>query len=179
MDQNESTSFRNSKFRRELRHSVIRHYNLEELKILAHDLSVDWDSIPGESKMLKVKELIDYMDRRNSLSELTRELRRGRPNVNWPGYPKGSIVEIKFDYEVYGSTYVGEPILDTGEAILYHAIEGDYFDEGLAFAEAIAFVTDHVYVFEVEKEGKGGISEIHVSISNLKASIDLPSSESI
>ncbi len=178
MNKEELARYRNSKFRRELRNSILRHFNLDELKVLAHDLSVNWDAISGETINLKVKELIDYLDRRGSLSELTRELRRERPNVAWPGYPEGTIIHVKFEYSASGKTYDGEPFINSGKADITYGIDGEYFDDGLAFAEAVSTTADHVYIFEVEKKGRFGISELHVSITNLEAGIYLSDSGS-
>ncbi|MCB8986072.1 MAG: hypothetical protein H6659_19740 [Ardenticatenaceae bacterium] len=174
MNEDELTNFRNSKYRRELRNCIIQHYSLGELRILAHDLSTDWEELPGETKSLKVKELIDYFARRNLLQALNRQLQLDRPNVNWPGFPSGSMAQVDFEYKAAGRTQDGRPFEQAGKASIVRDIEGEYYDDGLAFAEAVNFTADHVYIFEVEKIGSMGISEFHVSIYNLEATIHFP-----
>lgn len=53
-----------------LRHKLVEGYDLEELKTLCADLNVDYDSLGGEGKAAKARELVAFMKRRGRLAEL-------------------------------------------------------------------------------------------------------------
>lgn len=63
---------------------LLEYFNLEELKRLCFDLEVEYDDLRGESRASKAQELIEYMNRRNRLEELTDEMRRQRSGIEWP-----------------------------------------------------------------------------------------------
>ena len=60
------------------------HFNLDELRTLCFDLSVDYDALRGEEKATKALELISLMLREHRLDELVSSLRKGRPSADWP-----------------------------------------------------------------------------------------------
>jgi hypothetical protein len=68
------------KFRR----LIDTHFNNEELRTLCFDLEVDYESLGGEGKMGKIRELIAHMKRFHRIEELLKYLRTERPNVSWP-----------------------------------------------------------------------------------------------
>lgn len=72
---------------RELRRQIAQHYNLEELRLLASDLNVDWDELAGTEKSAKIQGLIGYLGRHGRLHELIDLLRREHPQVLWPDPP--------------------------------------------------------------------------------------------
>jgi hypothetical protein len=49
---------------------ITEHFNWEELRTLCQDLGVDFDSLPGEGKEAKARELVAYMDRHSRLDDL-------------------------------------------------------------------------------------------------------------
>ena len=55
--------------------------NLEELRTLCFNLNVDYDSLPGEGKEAKARELVLYMQRRGELYTLADAIRRARGDV--------------------------------------------------------------------------------------------------
>jgi hypothetical protein len=59
------------------------HFDLEELRTLCFDLGVDYDSLRGEGKAAKARELIAYMQRRGQLDRLIAETKKLRPEVDW------------------------------------------------------------------------------------------------
>ena len=53
-----------------VRHTLVKLYDLEELRTLCMDLDVDYDSLRGEGKAAKARELVLYLDRRGRLDAL-------------------------------------------------------------------------------------------------------------
>lgn len=76
-----------TKYLRDLRRQMTALFNLEELRALAFDLSVDWDVLPGEGKDTKVQSLIMHQARRGRLADLVTLLREERPDAHWPKPP--------------------------------------------------------------------------------------------
>lgn len=146
---------------------MLKHFSVEELQVLAHDLSVDWDSLPGAAKPKKTLELISYLARHDKLSSLTALLRSSRPRVNWPGLPAGAVVKVEFDYSVEGMSERGEASLQGRASLSWELEADDYFDEGMAASEAAASTASHFYVFELEKKGAFNLKDITISIKNL------------
>ena len=66
-----------------LRQMLACRFNESELRDLCFDLKVDYDNLPGEGKSDKARELIAYLDRRNSISELVRMGQQIRPDISW------------------------------------------------------------------------------------------------
>ncbi|MEZ4518075.1 MAG: hypothetical protein R3C44_15060 [Chloroflexota bacterium] len=57
------------------------HYNLEEFKTLCFRLGVDYDDLPGETLLGKMRELVAYMERHRRLPDLQRRLERDHPDA--------------------------------------------------------------------------------------------------
>jgi len=63
-------------------HSLLAKYlDLEDLRTLCFCLGVDFDSLRGEGKAAKARELVIYCQSRDRLSELARGIRRMRPDI--------------------------------------------------------------------------------------------------
>lgn len=60
------------------------YFSLEEIRELCFELRVDYDSLTGEGKPAKIRELILYLYRRDRLYEFVEVVRRKRPQLNWP-----------------------------------------------------------------------------------------------
>ncbi len=65
----------------ELRELIAEAFDLEELKDLCDDIDVDFDSLRGEGKKPKVRELVKYMNRRKRMDELLDALKDQRPET--------------------------------------------------------------------------------------------------
>ena len=66
--------------------SLLReHFDLEELRELCFILGVKYDDLRSEGRKSKARELVMYLDRCGRLPELTREMKKQRPNIPWPG----------------------------------------------------------------------------------------------
>ncbi len=73
-----------TKFETAVRNQMNEAFDMEELRYLALDLGLDWDNIPGETKMRKIQEIITQMIRVHKTSELITTLRKNRPDSTWP-----------------------------------------------------------------------------------------------
>jgi hypothetical protein len=58
---------------------LTRGFNEEELKTLAFELGVDYDSLPADGKSGKARELVSHFERRAQLPELVVAVRKVRP----------------------------------------------------------------------------------------------------
>ncbi len=58
-------------------------FGLEDLRDLSFNLNIDFESIPGQSKSAKARELVLYCKRRGLLLDLITELAAQRPNMVW------------------------------------------------------------------------------------------------
>lgn len=66
-----------------LRRILTERFNDGELRTLCFDLGVDYDSLPGEGKTDRARELIAYLERHGRISELVRVGKQLRPDVSW------------------------------------------------------------------------------------------------
>jgi hypothetical protein len=82
VDVGQGTTTPPEKFTR-LRENLVRHFDGEELRTLCADLGVDYDSLRGEGKEGKARELIAYLDRRGRIPELIEKCRALRTQVDW------------------------------------------------------------------------------------------------
>jgi len=69
--------------RSSLRQLLIARFDEGELETLCFDLGIDYDDLAGESKADKVRELLEYLVRRNALPELVRVGKATRPDIPW------------------------------------------------------------------------------------------------
>jgi internalin A len=66
-----------------LRQMLIEHFSNSELNDLCFDLGIDYESIKGQAKSDKARELIAHVRRHGRTDELIQLCRRLRPNANW------------------------------------------------------------------------------------------------
>ena len=62
-------------------------FSLDEIESLCFTTGIDFESLPGEGKGAKIRELIAFCQRRGRLDELADKVRTERPQVAWPGAP--------------------------------------------------------------------------------------------
>ena len=67
----------------QLRKNLISYFDEEELRTLCSDLGVDYDSLRGEGKAAKARELVTYCERRGCIPKLLRKCIELRPNASW------------------------------------------------------------------------------------------------
>ena len=68
----------------QLRQLLVTHFDEGELRTLCFDLDVDYDSLPGEGKANKARELVSYLQRHARLPDLVQIGRKIRSDVPWP-----------------------------------------------------------------------------------------------
>jgi hypothetical protein len=66
--------------RRKLREHLENRFSLEELKTLAFDLGVPYESLPHQTTQVLGRELIAYSERTNSLRDLIKQALQRRPD---------------------------------------------------------------------------------------------------
>jgi tetratricopeptide (TPR) repeat protein len=67
----------------QLRQILTERFDKGELRMLCFDLSVDYDSLPGEDKASKARELVAYLQRRDRIRDLLETGKRLRSDVPW------------------------------------------------------------------------------------------------
>ena len=67
-----------------LRRLIDTHFNDDELRTLCFDLEIDYESLGGEGKRGKIRELLNFMRRYHRVDELIHYLGTERPEVPWP-----------------------------------------------------------------------------------------------
>ena len=72
----------------ELRQILTAHFDDSELRDLCFDLGVDYESLSGQGKSDKARELVAYFERRGHTLELVKTCRQLRPNASWDGVLK-------------------------------------------------------------------------------------------
>lgn len=66
-----------------LRQILREYFNDGELRDLCSDLRIDYESLPGQGKDDRARELVDYARRHGRTGELVAECRRLRPKADW------------------------------------------------------------------------------------------------
>lgn len=69
-----------------LRQQIDKHFDQGEIVLLCADLGVNFQHIPGETKLLKIQHFILYMNRRGRMDDLITCLQQERPHVDWSIY---------------------------------------------------------------------------------------------
>jgi hypothetical protein len=65
------------------RELLTERFNENELRTLCFDLNVDYESLPGEAKPDRARELVLYLERQGRFSELIEVGARQRPDMDW------------------------------------------------------------------------------------------------
>ncbi len=71
----------------DLRQLINRHYRAEELRHLCAELGLDYDGLPGETKLLKINTLVWQYAQSDRLADLLLGLRSQHPDLQWPETP--------------------------------------------------------------------------------------------
>lgn len=70
-------------YRAKLRENLVDTFGDNDLRDLCFDMDIDYESLPGQGKSAKARELIAYCERRGRLPQLVAKLYGLRPNVAW------------------------------------------------------------------------------------------------
>lgn len=66
-----------------LRRALAAHFSDAELQTLAHDLGIDYEELPGQTKSAKIVHLIQTAARRGAILDLIALCQAERPNTDW------------------------------------------------------------------------------------------------
>ena len=69
--------------RKHLRQLLTECFDEEDLRTLCFDLRVDYDSLRGEGKAARARELVLYLEKRGRIPELVQTCFEMRPSVSW------------------------------------------------------------------------------------------------
>lgn len=64
-----------------IRHALVDSFDLDELRTLCFDLGMDFESLPGQSKPAKAREMVNYWRNRHDLTRLTEAIRLERGDI--------------------------------------------------------------------------------------------------
>ena len=102
----------------EFHQQLNEHFNLEEIRTLCFKLHIDYETISGDEKSSRIRELLLAMGRYGRLSDLIKVVREERPNVDWPSIPDNfqlpeslapeERVVSPDQYNVYGDVVQGD-----------------------------------------------------------------------
>lgn len=68
-------------------HQLLNYYfNDNELQDMCLELDVDYENLGGSGKSAKARELLKFMQRRQSLNQIVELGKQARPHVNWPDF---------------------------------------------------------------------------------------------
>jgi WD40 repeat protein len=96
-----------------------QHFDLAEIRMLCLDLNIDYESVAGEEKPSRIRELLLGLGRNGRLPELITLLQQERPKVDWPPLPDGFELPESLvgetavpanQYHVYGDVVHGDKI---------------------------------------------------------------------
>jgi len=71
----------------ELNSKMNQVFSQGDVESLCFDLGIDFDSLPGQGKAAKIRELVAFCQRRGRDDELLAKVQAERPHVVWPGAP--------------------------------------------------------------------------------------------
>ncbi|MCL4266669.1 MAG: hypothetical protein KJ069_25985 [Anaerolineae bacterium] len=67
----------------ELRRQIVSFFTIEELKLVAFELGINWDDLSGDKISTKAQSLVVLADHTGKLDELIAIVSKERPNVTW------------------------------------------------------------------------------------------------
>lgn len=86
-----------------VRDLIVNHFDLKELKTICFDLGIDFESLSGEGKPGKVRELVLLADRIGEFDKLVAYCQELRPHATWPELVHIHIGGIHFgDHRTFG-----------------------------------------------------------------------------
>lgn len=102
---------------RDLRDAIVQHFSEEEVKNLCFDLNIDYDSVSGEGKPGKIRELLQVLQRSDRIPELFSTLKRLRVGEGWVDELKASSGGF-YQEKAYNDN--NDAFLDAGKHIYEH-----------------------------------------------------------
>jgi hypothetical protein len=124
-----------------LRFILITHFNESELRDLYFDLAIDYESVPGQTRNDKARELIGYAQRNRIIDKLVAHCRRLQPHADWPAVermptPDSSAAELFDDPQGWDEEplatrrdTIAEPLTPEQEATAQEVSIRAFFDD--------------------------------------------------
>ena len=96
-----------------LRDLLARHFNNDELRRLCFDLTIEYEDLPGDTRIAKAQSLVEYGLRHNRLPDLGTRCRQLHPAVNWPdvGALAAALTEVQQTANTLTGTLQDESLL--------------------------------------------------------------------
>jgi formylglycine-generating enzyme required for sulfatase activity len=83
-DASMANKMQQNKIDRSKLHDILaKRFDLDEFRLFCWQMGIDYESLSGENKISKARELISYCERRDSLAELVDHIQRQRPDIKW------------------------------------------------------------------------------------------------
>jgi hypothetical protein len=154
-----------------------RYFNLEDIRMLCFDLGVDFDSVPGNEKSSKIRELITALGRNGRLPELLDLVQQKRRNVAWPPIPA--------DFELPQSLKSDAPAAATVTHNYYGDVtQGDSYevsdvkDSNFALGPQATVTTNTGDTYNLSGDFRGANLNIKSTLENVAQSVGtLPNSD--
>jgi hypothetical protein len=118
-------------------------FNLEEIKTLCFRLGEDYEHLPGEGKMARIRELLLYMHRRKRLHELQKIVVAQRPKTVWPNLPSNDS-----DSPINGRVGGQETHPDNSIAAIYEEPYLPFANREVEIDEIVKYHEGSYYLFE-------------------------------
>jgi hypothetical protein len=124
-------------------------FSLDELQIICFDLSLEYENLKGDTKQMKVIEIISYCERYDRVSELLEMVQKARPGLSLPIASKTELQEaaapiyltVEVDGKIEGPlTIVRERVLAKG------VIEGEITILDNGQLDLVGVCTDNVII---------------------------------
>lgn len=108
----------NPRYRLQLRQKLDESFDIVELRTLCFDLGVDFENLPGRTKMEKGLELIAFMERTKRIDTLISFCRERRPNSIW-SYQARLFISYKQHADIDQSLayYLHQSLKDQGHKV--------------------------------------------------------------
>ncbi len=90
--------FKSNQYLTYLYDGIDKHFDLSEIKLLCFHIGIDYDHLGGDTKPLKIINLISLCGRFNNLPELVTQLQKARPKILWEKVPSNFVFPVT-DYQ--------------------------------------------------------------------------------
>jgi Effector-associated domain 7 len=159
----------NSRYLSTLHDNMDRYFSLEEIRTLCFDLGVDFDSVRGEGKSARIRELLIAMGRSGRLPELLSLVQQERRNVTWPPIPD--------DFELPQSLKSDAPAAPTVTNNYYGAVVNAE-NSNVAVGSQAAVTTNTGDTYNLSGDFRGANLNIKSTLENVAQSVGtLPNSD--
>jgi len=145
-----------------LRQILSDYFSQDELHTLCFDLGIDFESLGGESKQAKAREIVAYCERTTQTTELVTAIRRLRPKVGLPDEHNSRAAAESNENEPVTEPAVARPVNLSFEAVTLGGWPAGWFNSQ-------GFVTGVSTTYQVQVVPREAESGKCVFIQNQRA----------